>query len=90
MLNQKDKIKHFVDHRHDVVVRRTKFELKAEDRCHILEGLIIASDNIDEVIEIIKASKNADNAKENLMKKYNLSEIQSKAIVEMRLRQLTS
>jgi DNA gyrase subunit A len=90
MLNLKDKIKHFVDHRHDVVVRRTKFELKkAEDRCHILEGLIIASDNIDEVIEIIKASKNADNAKENLIKKYNLSEIQSKAIVEMRLRQLT-
>ena len=90
MLNLKDKIKHFVDHRHDVVVRRTKFELKkAEDRCHILEGLIIASDNIDEVIEIIKASNNADNAKENLMKKYNLSEIQSKAIVEMRLRQLT-
>ncbi len=90
MLNLKAKIKHFVDHRHDVVVRRTKFELKkAEDRCHILEGLIIASDNIDEVIEIIKASKNADNAKENLMKKYNLSEIQSKAIVEMRLRQLT-
>ena len=90
MLNLKDKIKHFVDHRHDVVVRRTKFELKkAEDRCHILEGLIIASDNIDQVIEIIKASKNADNAKENLMKKYNLSEIQSKAIVEMRLRQLT-
>ena len=90
MLNLKDKIKHFVDHRHDVVIRRTKFELKkAEDRCHILEGLIIASDNIDEVIEIIRASKNADNAKENLMKKYNLSEIQSKAIVEMRLRQLT-
>ncbi len=90
MLNLKAKIKHFVDHRHDVVVRRTKFELKkAEDRCHILEGLIIASDNIDEVIEIIKASKNADSAKENLMKKYNLSEIQSKAIVEMRLRQLT-
>ena len=90
MLNLKDKIKHFVDHRHDVVIRRTKFELKkAEDRCHILEGLIIASDNIDEVIEIIKASNNADNAKENLMKKYNLSEIQSKAIVEMRLRQLT-
>ena len=90
MLNLKDKIKHFVDHRHDVVVRRTKFELKkAEDRCHILEGLIIASDNIDEVIEIIKASKNADNARENLMKKYKLSEIQSKAIVEMRLRQLT-
>jgi len=90
MLNLKDKIKYFVDHRHDVVVRRTNFELKkAEDRCHILEGLIIASDNIDEVIEIIKASANADNAKENLIKKYNLSEIQSKAIVEMRLRQLT-
>ncbi|PDH47032.1 MAG: DNA gyrase subunit A [Bacteroidetes bacterium MED-G13] len=90
MLNLKDKIKHFVDHRHDVVVRRTNFELKkAEDRCHILEGLIIASDNIDEVIEIIKASENADNAKANLIKKYNLSEIQSKAIVEMRLRQLT-
>ena len=90
MLTLKDKIKYFVDHRHDVVIRRTKFELKkAEDRCHILEGLIIASDNIDEVIEIIKASNNADNAKENLMKKYNLSEIQSKAIVEMRLRQLT-
>jgi len=90
MLNLKDKIKHFVDHRHDVVIRRTEFELKkAEDRCHILEGLIIASDNIDEVIEIIRASKNADNAKENLMKKYDLSEIQSKAIVEMRLRQLT-
>ena len=90
MLNLKDKIKHFVDHRHDVVIRRTEFELKkAEDRCHILEGLIIASDNIDEVIEIIRASKNADNAKENLMKKYDLSEIQSRAIVEMRLRQLT-
>ena len=90
MLNLKDKIKHFVDHRHDVVVRRTNFELKkAEDRCHILEGLIIASENIDEVIEIIKASANADNAKENLIKKYNLSEIQSKAIIEMRLRQLT-
>ncbi len=90
MLNLKDKIKHFVDHRHDVVVRRTKFELKkAEERCHILEGLIIASDNIDEVIEIIKASENTENAKQNLIKKYNLSEIQSKAIVEMRLRQLT-
>ncbi len=90
MLNLKDKIKHFVDHRHDVVVRRTKFELKkAEERCHILEGLITASDNIDEVIEIIKASENAENAKQNLIKKYNLSEIQSKTIVEMRLRQLT-
>ena len=90
MLNLKDMIKHFVDHRHDVVVRRTKFELKkAEDRCHILEGLIIASDNIDEVIALIKASKNAEDAKDNLIKKFKLSEIQAKAIVEMRLRQLT-
>ncbi len=90
MLNLKDMIKHFVDHRHDVVVRRTKFELKkAEDRCHILEGLIIASDNIDEVISIIKASENADDAKNNLIKRFKLTDIQSKAIVEMRLRQLT-
>ena len=90
MLNLKDMIKHFVDHRHDVVVRRTKFELKkAEDRCHILEGLIIASDNIDEVISLIKASKNAEDARDNLIKKFKLSEIQAKAIVEMRLRQLT-
>ena len=90
MLNLKDMIKHFVDHRHDVVVRRTKFELKkAEDRCHILEGLIIASDNIDEVIALIKASKNAEEARDNLIKKFKLSEIQAKAIVEMRLRQLT-
>ena len=90
MLNLKDMIKHFVDHRHDVVVRRTKFELKkAEDRCHILEGLIIASDNIDKVIALIKASKNAEDARDNLIKKFKLSEIQAKAIVEMRLRQLT-
>ena len=90
MLNLKDMIRHFVDHRHDVVVRRTKFELKkAEDRCHILEGLIIASDNIDEVIALIKASKNAEDARDNLIKKFKLSEIQAKAIVEMRLRQLT-
>ena len=90
MLNLKDMIKHFVDHRHDVVIRRTKFELKkAEDRCHILEGLIIASDNIDEVIALIKASKNAEDARDNLIKKFKLSEIQAKAIVEMRLRQLT-
>ena len=90
MLNLKDMIKHFVEHRHDVVVRRTKFELKkAEDRCHILEGLIIASDNIDEVIALIKASKNAEDARDNLIKKFKLSEIQAKAIVEMRLRQLT-
>ena len=83
-------IVHFVDHRHEVVVRRTKYELKkAEDRAHILEGLIIASDNIDDMISIIKASKNADDARLNLVKKYDLSENQSKAIVEMRLRQLT-
>ena len=90
LLNLKEMISHFVDHRHDVVVRRTKFDLrKAEERAHILEGLIIASDNIDKVIEIIKASSNADDAKSNLIKKFNLTEIQSKAIVEMRLRQLT-
>jgi DNA gyrase subunit A len=89
-LNLKQMIKYFVEHRHDVVVRRTKFELKkAEERCHILEGLIIASDNIDNVIKLIRASKNADEARQNLMDKYKLSEIQSKAIVEMRLRQLT-
>ena len=90
LLNLKEMIVHFVEHRHEVVVRRTKFELKkAEDRAHILEGLIIASDNIDDMISIIKASKNADDARENLIKKYDLSENQSKAIVEMRLRQLT-
>ena len=90
MLNLKEMIKHFVDHRHDVVVRRTKYELKkAEDRCHILEGLIIASDNIDDVIALIKASKNAEDARNNLIKKFKLSEVQAKAIVEMRLRQLT-
>ncbi|MBT8311229.1 MAG: DNA gyrase subunit A, partial [Flavobacteriaceae bacterium] len=90
LLNIKEIIGHFVDHRHEVVVRRTKFELKkAEDRAHILEGLIIASDNIDEVIALIRASSNADEARENLMKKFKLSEIQAKAIVEMRLRQLT-
>ena len=90
MLNLKDLIKHFVNHRHDVVTRRTKFELqKAEARAHILEGLIIASDNIDEVIKIIRASKNADEARANLIERFELSEIQAKAIVEMRLRQLT-
>jgi DNA gyrase subunit A len=90
LLNLKEMISHFVDHRHDVVVRRTKFDLrKAEERAHILEGLIIASDNIDKVIEIIKASSNADDARTNLIKEFNLTEIQSKAIVEMRLRQLT-
>ena len=90
MLNLKDMIHHFVEHRHEVVIRRTKFELrKAEERAHILEGLIIASDNIDEVIAIIRASSNADEAKANLIERFKLSEIQSKAIVEMRLRQLT-
>ena len=90
ILNLKQMIKYFVEHRHEVVVRRTKYELKkAEERCHILEGLIIASDNIDNVIKLIRASKNADEARENLISKYKLSEIQSKAIVEMRLRQLT-
>ena len=90
LLNVKEMIHYFVEHRHEVVVRRTKFELKkAEDRAHILEGLIIASDNIDEVIAIIKASSNADEARGNLIKRFKLSEIQAKAIVEMRLRQLT-
>ncbi|WP_299684139.1 DNA gyrase subunit A [uncultured Dokdonia sp.] len=90
MLNLKDMIHHFVEHRHEVVVRRTKYELKkAEDRAHILEGLIIASDNIDEVIAIIRASSNADEARANLIERFKLSEIQAKAIVEMRLRQLT-
>ena len=90
MLNLKDMIRHFVEHRHDVVVRRTKFELKkAEERAHILEGLIIASDNIDEVIALIRASANAEEARTALQKKFELSEIQAKAIVEMRLRQLT-
>jgi len=90
LLNLKDLINHFVNHRHEVVVRRTKYELiKAEARAHILEGLIIASDNIDKVIALIRSSNNADEAKEKLMANFELSEIQAKAIVEMRLRQLT-
>ena len=90
LLNLKQLIHYFVEHRHEVVVRRTKFELKkAEERAHILEGLIIASDNIDEVISIIRGSVNADDARNNLIAKFELSEVQSKAIVEMRLRQLT-
>lgn len=90
LLNIKDLVKYFVEHRHEIVVRRTQFELKkAEERAHILEGLIIASDNIDEVIKIIRASANPDQARESLMERFNLSEIQSRAIVEMRLRQLT-
>ncbi len=90
MLNLKDMISEFVKHRHEVVVRRTEYELrKAEERAHILEGLIIASDNIDEVIALIRASKNADEAREKLRARFELSELQAKAIVEMRLRQLT-
>ena len=87
-LNLKQLIHYFVEHRHEVVVRRTKFELKkAEARAHILEGLIIASDNIDEVIKIIRGSSNADLARESLIARFELTEIQAKAIVEMRLRQ---
>lgn len=90
LLNLKELIHYFVEHRHEVVVRRTTYELrKAEERAHILEGLIIASDNIDEVIALIRASSNADEAREKLIERFKLSEIQAKAIVEMRLRQLT-
>ena len=90
LLNLKELILHFVDHRHEVVVRRTEYELrKAEERAHILEGLIIASDNIDEVIAIIRASANVEAARNSLMERFKLTEIQAKAIVEMRLRQLT-
>ncbi len=89
-LSTKDLIHYFVKHRHDVILRRTKFDLdQAEKRAHILQGLIIASDNIDEVIAIIKSSPNTDAARERLMERFNLSEIQSRAIVDMRLRQLT-
>ncbi|MBU0942292.1 MAG: DNA gyrase subunit A [Bacteroidetes bacterium] len=90
MLNLKDMIHYFVEHRHDVVIRRTRFELrKAEERAHILEGLIIASDNIDEVIALIRGSKNTEEAREKLIERFKLSDIQARAIVEMRLRQLT-
>ena len=90
LLNLKDLIHYFVEHRYDVVYRRTEFELKkAKERAHILEGLIIASDNIDEVIAIIRSSQSPDEARARLMERFNLTEIQSRAIVEMRLRQLT-
>jgi DNA gyrase subunit A len=90
LLNLKDMIHEFVEFRHEVVIRRTKFDLrKAEERAHILEGLIIASDNIDEVIEIIKASASPDDAREKLSTRFGLTEIQTRAIVDMRLRQLT-
>ena len=89
-LSLKDCIKYFVEHRHEVVIRRTKFDLrKAQERAHILEGLIIASDNIDEVIRIIRAAKTPNDAINDLMARFSLSEIQARAIVEMRLRQLT-
>ncbi len=90
LLNLKDLIKHFVEHRHDVVVRRTRFDLKkAQDRMHIVQGLIIAQDNIDEVVHIIRNSRNNDLAKQALQERFGLSEIQASAITEMRLRQLT-
>ncbi len=90
LLNLKELIHYFVEHRHEVVVRRTKFELEqAEKRAHILEGLIIASDNIDEVIALIRASKNPDEARQALIDRFELTDIQARAIVEMRLRQLT-
>lgn len=90
MLNLKDLIHYFVEHRHDVVTRRTQYELrKAEERAHILEGLIIASDNIDEVIAIIRGSSSPEEAREKLIERFELTDIQSRAIVEMRLRQLT-
>ncbi len=90
MLNLKELIHYFVEHRHDVVVRRAQFDLrKAEERAHILEGLIIASDNIDEVIALIRGSKDGDEARAKLIERFSLTEIQARAIVEMRLRQLT-
>ncbi|ADY35207.1 DNA gyrase, A subunit [Phocaeicola salanitronis DSM 18170] len=90
LLSLKDLIRLFVEHRHEVVIRRTKFDLrKAKERAHILEGLIIASDNIDEVIRIIRAAKTPNEAVTNLMDRFQLTEVQARAIVEMRLRQLT-
>ncbi|HPS83193.1 MAG TPA: DNA gyrase subunit A, partial [Bacteroidales bacterium] len=89
MLNLKDLIRHFVDHRHEIIVRRTKYELReAEKRAHILEGLLIALDNIDEVVDILRSSKSVDEARERLMERFSLSDIQSRAIVDMRLRSL--
>ena len=89
MLNLKDLIRHFVDHRHEIIIRRTKYELReAEKRAHILEGLLIALDNIDEVVDILRSSKSVDEARERLMERFSLSDIQSRAIVDMRLRSL--
>lgn len=91
LLTLKECVHHFVEHRHDVTIRRTKFDLKkAQERAHILEGLIIACDNIDEVVHIIRASKTPSDAQRNLEKRFELDELQSKAIVDMRLSQLTS
>lgn len=90
LLNLQECIKYFVEHRHDVTIRRTRFDLKkAQERAHILEGLLIACDNIDEVVHIIRASKTPSEAQTNLEKRFNLDELQSKAIVDMRLAQLT-
>ena len=90
LLNLKDLIRHFVDHRHDVIVRRSRFDLqKAEERQHIVEGLLIAQDNIDEVVHIIRSSKTGDEARTRLQERFGLSELQTAAILEMRLRQLT-
>ena len=90
MLNLKQLLEAFIEHRHSVVIRRTRYELaEAEKKAHILEGLIIACDHIDEVIQIIRSSKSPDEARERLMERFSLTEVQSRAIVEMRLRQLT-
>lgn len=90
LLNLKDIIKCFIDHRHNVIIRRSQYEKrKAEERAHILEGLIIASDNIDEVISIIRAANSRDEARAKLIERFNLSDVQARAIVEMRLGQLT-
>ena len=91
LLNLKQCIQYFIEHRHDVVIRRTRYDLrKAQERAHILEGLIVASDNIDEVVRIIRAAQNPQAAVEGLMSRFELDEVQAKAIVEMRLRQLTN
>ena len=90
VMNVRDIIAHFVDHRHEVIIRRTKYELsEAEKRAHILEGLLIALDHIDEVIQLIKESQSPEIAREGLMARFNLSEIQARAILDMRLQQLT-
>jgi DNA gyrase subunit A len=90
LLNLRDLIRHFVDHRHDVIIRRSRYDLqKAEERLHIVKGLLIAQDNIDEVVHIIRSSKTGDEARTRLQERFGLSELQTSAILEMRLRQLT-